>query len=737
VVECCNDGDITATWPSQPTGGNLLIAITAHRDDAAQATISDSGWTKIVEEYFQTSGSNRRGLAVFYKIAEPNESMDVTSSWVGSTTSNTLMIREFASSEGGFVFDATASNNSGTAEVSSLSTGTTSVSALDNTFVISALGQRGDPGAASWTNGLSNNLYESGYSMTVQSAWSQDSAAGTKESTASWSSTEHTSAAIAVFGLIESPVSDRSALRVERASQSLSSMFDVRFSGNTLFTVNENGRVGIGTTSPQEKLDVVGNIRADNITASDTLAALHGNISGNLTAGGNATVDGTLRANGDFIYKWSDESNGGVSFSNPSNNGEINVYNTSGSLRSRISTHNSSFVNTEFGIGTTNPNDKYMLDVSGSANISGDARITDRLILGNSDVDSNMLYDGTIGQTKLSVNYDAGRFTFASSTNTTYNIGDTGPSGGEIFFIDYHNEHSFDYLEAAPDGWDGSVDPSMQWGCRGQSVSGVFGSSVGDGAQNTQLIVDFHDDTSNFSGEDYYTYTGSYSDIGCADSNNGEVAAKYVDELVYNGFSDWFLPSEDELDLFYKNIAEGGSGYESYYWTSTQTSSWDAMFQAFSNGRKDSTNKWDSNAIRPVRAFTDGGSTSSTSMLGIGTIAPAYALDVVTADAIAARFSGRVIGSDAVNNDEFITLGQANTNYQSAGDYFLQGGNAYGELATLGTTDDQDLRFMTNNSERIRVTNAGAISLQGTTTVQTTSEDAFRVLDASSTERFA
>ncbi|MCA1806789.1 MAG: tail fiber domain-containing protein, partial [Actinobacteria bacterium] len=88
-----------------------------------------------------------------------------------------------------------------------------------------------------------------------------------------------------------------------------------------------------------------------------------------------------------------------------------------------------------------------------------------------------------------------------------------------------------------------------------------------------------------------------------------------------------------------------------------------------------------------------------------GTDTPAYALDVVTADAIAARFSGRVIGSDAVEDDEFITLGQLGT--ISAGDYFIQGGNAYGEVATLGTTDNQDLRFMTNNTERMRINSDG------------------------------
>ncbi|MFZ5437698.1 MAG: site-specific integrase, partial [Patescibacteria group bacterium] len=47
------------------------------------------------------------------------------------------------------------------------------------------------------------------------------------------------------------------------------------------------------------------------------------------------------------------------------------------------------------------------------------------------------------------------------------------------------------------------------------------------------------------------------------------------------------------------------------------------------------------------------------SNVGIGTTAPSYKLDVQgTAGDIVARFNGRVIGADAVNSDEFVTLGQ-------------------------------------------------------------------------------
>ncbi|MEX0896172.1 MAG: hypothetical protein WDZ94_04555, partial [Patescibacteria group bacterium] len=67
-------------------------------------------------------------------------------------------------------------------------------------------------------------------------------------------------------------------------------------------------------------------------------------------------------------------------------------------------------------------------------------------------------------------------------------------------------------------------------------------------------------------------------------------------------------------------------------------------------------------------ALRAGGSTASTTLniladgnVGIGTNSPNNLLDVQGGSGIVAQFSGRVIGADAVNTDEFITLGQLNT----------------------------------------------------------------------------
>jgi hypothetical protein len=186
-------------------------------------------------------------------------------------------------------------------------------------------------------------------------------------------------------------------------------------------------------------------------------------------------------------------------------------------------------------------------------------------------------------------------------SGTGYSLGDTGPAGGLIFHIDGN-----DYYEAAPAGWDGGSDPFLQWGCRDQSVPGADGTAIGDGVSNTQAIADFHDDDANFNNEDYYTYSGDYEDIGCHSNNDGTVAAKTANELSLNGYSDWFLPSRDEINVMYTNLhAEGLGGFaDSGYWSSFEDSPDVAQRFMFNFGSLNLSFKDENNRVRPARSFT-------------------------------------------------------------------------------------------------------------------------------------
>jgi hypothetical protein len=100
----------------------------------------------------------------------------------------------------------------------------------------------------------------------------------------------------------------------------------------------------------------------------------------------------------------------------------------------------------------------------------------------------------------------------------------------------------------------------------------------------------------------------------CAPNDQGKLkwqAAKSACEnLTLSGYSDWYLPSKDELNLLYTNIGQGShsniGGFDSYYyWSSTGDDeySW-AWRQDFDNGLQEGGTKGGSPyAVRAIRAF--------------------------------------------------------------------------------------------------------------------------------------
>ena len=156
-------------------------------------------------------------------------------------------------------------------------------------------------------------------------------------------------------------------------------------------------------------------------------------------------------------------------------------------------------------------------------------------------------------------------------------IGDTH-QGGIIFYLDGDGGG----LIAAPSDQSNSVE----WGCKGTSISGADGlfnqkktRAIGTGAQNTIDI------------EAGCTISGTAADI-CAN-------------LTLGGYSDWFLPSRDELKrMWYKLHIKGlGSFLNSHYWSSTEESSNRAWNVEFDNGYPFWFNKHNTYAVRAIRAF--------------------------------------------------------------------------------------------------------------------------------------
>jgi hypothetical protein len=105
---------------------------------------------------------------------------------------------------------------------------------------------------------------------------------------------------------------------------------------------------------------------------------------------------------------------------------------------------------------------------------------------------------------------------------------------------------------------------------------------------------------------------------GCSEAG---IAARICGDLVLNGYSDWYLPSKDELNKLYINRVAIGGFANNYYWSSTEgytynetyneegwvstTYTVDALVQYFdfNNGFQSLFNKNVSANVRAVRAF--------------------------------------------------------------------------------------------------------------------------------------
>jgi hypothetical protein len=118
-----------------------------------------------------------------------------------------------------------------------------------------------------------------------------------------------------------------------------------------------------------------------------------------------------------------------------------------------------------------------------------------------------------------------------------------------------------------------------KWGCFGTSIGGT-GLGIGTGAANTTAII-----------------------AGCGESG---IAARICNDLVLNGYSDWFLPSKDELNLMYQNLKLAGiGGFADYgYWSSSEYWSTTAWLQDFGDGTQYANGYKDYyERVRAVRAF--------------------------------------------------------------------------------------------------------------------------------------
>jgi hypothetical protein len=116
----------------------------------------------------------------------------------------------------------------------------------------------------------------------------------------------------------------------------------------------------------------------------------------------------------------------------------------------------------------------------------------------------------------------------------------------------------------------------IQWGCYGSLIGGTS-TALGTGAANTAIV---------------------------SSACGAGTAARLCADLVLNGYSDWYLPSRDELNKLYINRSVIGGFPAGSYWTSSENSANDSWYFYFFFGTvyynaPKSTTAY----VRAVRAF--------------------------------------------------------------------------------------------------------------------------------------
>ena len=181
---------------------------------------------------------------------------------------------------------------------------------------------------------------------------------------------------------------------------------------------------------------------------------------------------------------------------------------------------------------------------------------------------------------------------YAQWDTHVYAIGEAGPAGGWIFYDKGSYSDGWRFLECAPAGWNpaGGGDDDYQQEYRhaiylDENTGGYLDTSIGAGYANTSYIVE-HSRT----------------------AENGAISSW---DLVLNGYSDWFLPSLNELQAMYDNLRLNGWGdfeLTGYRYLSSSVYRWDQYDESYSinfaNGYvTDQQAELAYFKVRPIRKF--------------------------------------------------------------------------------------------------------------------------------------